>query len=56
MGAGSTIAAAEAVGLLSFGVERHLDYYEMSYTAIPQLSAISDRLEHRQLQVGLWEE
>lgn len=56
MGAGSTIAAAEAVGLLSFGIERHLDYYEMSHAAIQQLSAITGRLEHGQLQVGLWED
>lgn len=37
MGSGSTIAAAEAVGVKSVGVERHEDYYDLSRKAIPQL-------------------
>jgi len=40
MGAGSTIAAAEASGLLSIGVERFADYYELSKTAIPKLARV----------------
>lgn len=40
MGSGSTIAAAEAVGISSIGVERYADYYEMSRTSIPGLAAI----------------
>lgn len=40
MGSGSTIAAAEAIGLQAIGVERHADYYEMSRKAIPKLSAL----------------
>jgi site-specific DNA-methyltransferase (adenine-specific) len=40
MGSGSTIAAAEAVGVSSIGVERHADYFEMSRTTISQLKAL----------------
>lgn len=41
MGSGSTVAAAEAVGVSCIGVERYADYYEMSRRAIPALAAIS---------------
>ena len=41
MGAGSTIAAAEAMGLDSIGIERHAEYYEVSRTAIPRLAALT---------------
>lgn len=40
MGSGSTIAAAEALGLQSVGIERHADYFEMSRAAIPKLTAL----------------
>jgi len=40
MGSGSTIAAAEAVGVSAVGVERYSDYYEMSLKSIPKLTAI----------------
>lgn len=40
MGSGSTIAAAEAVGAHSIGVERFAEYYEMSLDAIPKLAAL----------------
>ncbi len=43
MGSGSTLAAAEAVGVSSIGVERHKDYYEMACKAIPQLAALNVR-------------
>lgn len=39
-GSGSTVAAAEAVGVSAVGVERFADYYEMSLVAIPKLAAI----------------
>ncbi|MGO9095967.1 MAG: DNA-methyltransferase [Bryobacteraceae bacterium] len=39
-GSGSTVAAAEAVGLLCIGVERHQDYFKMSRTAAPQLAGM----------------
>ena len=40
MGSGSTIAAAEAVGVQAIGVERLAGYYEMSSQAIPKLAAL----------------
>lgn len=43
MGSGSTLAAANAVGLSSIGVERLPEYYEMSRSAIPNLASL--RLE-----------
>lgn len=38
MGSGSTIAAAEALGLASIGVERHREYFDMARDAIPKLA------------------
>ena len=40
MGSGSTVAAAEAVGANCVGVERYVDYYQLSRAAIPALSAL----------------
>jgi site-specific DNA-methyltransferase (adenine-specific) len=40
LGSGSTVAAAEALGLCGIGVERFRDYFEMARTAILKLSAI----------------
>ncbi|MCQ8105973.1 DNA methyltransferase [Methylomonas sp. SURF-1] len=40
MGSGSTIAAAEAMGLQAIGAERYLDYYKMAADAIPELALI----------------
>lgn len=40
MGSGSTVAAAEAVGVRAVGVERRADFFEMSRLAIPQLAAL----------------
>ncbi|MGB3558816.1 MAG: DNA methyltransferase [Geitlerinemataceae cyanobacterium] len=40
MGSGSTVAAAESVGVRCIGIERYQKYYEMSRTAIPALAAI----------------
>lgn len=45
MGSGSTIAAAEAVGITSIGVERYTDYYEMGRVSIPKLAAIQIQKE-----------
>jgi site-specific DNA-methyltransferase (adenine-specific) len=39
-GAGSTLAAAEAVGYKSIGVERDRHYFRMAQKAIPNLSAL----------------
>jgi site-specific DNA-methyltransferase (adenine-specific) len=39
-GSGSTVAAAEAVGLQSIGVERFVDYYKMACAVVPRLKQI----------------
>ena len=43
-GAGSTLAAAEAVGYQSVGVEKDPEYFKMAVRAIPKLSAFVIRL------------
>ncbi len=45
MGSGSTIAAAEALGLHAIGAERYLDYFSMAADAIPQLAALGKKKE-----------
>lgn len=40
-GAGSTLAAAEAIGYASIGVEKDDRYFEMASTAIPKLIQFS---------------
>jgi len=40
MGSGSTIAAAEAVGVPAVGVERFADYYKMACAAVPKLTRL----------------
>jgi len=37
MGSGSTLAASEAVGYESLGIERFEDYFNLAEEAIPQL-------------------
>jgi len=37
MGSGSTVAAAEAMGLTGIGIERYDDYFQLAQTAIPKL-------------------
>lgn len=44
-GAGSTIAAAEAIGYDSVGIEVYPEYFEMAKQAIPKLAA---------LKIDLW--
>jgi DNA modification methylase len=49
MGAGSTVAAAESLGLTCIGVERHRTYFEMAIQAIPRLASLpisSDLSQH----------
>jgi len=46
MGSGSTLAAAEAVGLFAIGVERYADYFEAGQQVIPALAALEISLEH----------
>ena len=50
MGSGSTIAAAEAKGLISIGAERYLDYYELSRNAIPLLAKLPVLIEQDSLE------
>ena len=45
MGTGSTVAAAEAIGVHCIGVERHPEYYEMSRIAIPKLAVLGTQVE-----------
>lgn len=45
MGSGSTVAAAEALGISCIGIERYTEYYEMSITAIPQLALLDVQSE-----------
>lgn len=45
MGSGSTVAAAEALGLQAVGVERRAEYYELSRRAIPKLAGIKAQSE-----------
>ena len=45
MGSGSTVAAAEAVGVSCIGVERYLEYYEMSCIAIPKLINLETQIQ-----------
>ncbi|HEU0004222.1 MAG TPA: DNA methyltransferase [Ktedonobacteraceae bacterium] len=53
MGSGSTVAAAEALGLHCIGVERFVDYYEMSSIAIPKLAAIKTQFDLEWSQLAL---
>ena len=39
-GSGSTIAAAEAVGVSAIGIERHRPYFDLAGSAVPQLAAL----------------
>ncbi|MCL4875381.1 MAG: site-specific DNA-methyltransferase [Anaerolineae bacterium] len=41
MGGGSTVAAAESVGVSCIGIERYADYFEMSKTAVPILKKLA---------------
>ncbi len=46
-GSGSTLAAAEAVGYASIGVERDREYFELACQAIPRLAALEGGLGDR---------
>ncbi len=51
MGSGSTIAAAEALGISSIGVEKHQAYFEMAKRVIPRLSFV--RVPRDQVSLSL---
>jgi site-specific DNA-methyltransferase (adenine-specific) len=44
MGSGSTVAAANALGLCSIGVEKNSTYFELSKNAIPRLQKVQAQL------------
>ena len=45
-GSGSTLAAAEAVGYESVGVEKDSQYFDLASRAIPKLAAFKNGLNH----------
>lgn len=51
MGSGSTVAAADAQGLACIGVERFVDYFELSIQAVPKL--VDLRVEADTAQLAL---
>jgi site-specific DNA-methyltransferase (adenine-specific) len=48
MGAGSTVAAADALGYNSVGIEIDETFYEMAQEAVPGLSEIETEVEERE--------
>ncbi|MCO8267448.1 site-specific DNA-methyltransferase [Haloferax sp. AB510] len=48
MGSGSTVAAAEAIGYDSVGIELDDSYYEMAKQSIPRFAEISTPIEQRE--------
>lgn len=55
MGSGSTIAAAEALGISAIGIERFVDYFDLSIEAIPQLAKIKTSFDSNCRQLPLIE-
>jgi site-specific DNA-methyltransferase (adenine-specific) len=51
MGSGSTVAAAEALGLRCVGIERYADYFAMSRTAIPLLAGLDVSTDFQQMDM-----
>lgn len=45
-GAGSTLAAAEAVGYASIGIEKDPHYFEMARRALPKLASFKNAIHH----------
>jgi hypothetical protein len=50
MGSGSTIAAAEAIGYRSVGIEIDRDYFHLAETSIPKLAALYPTFEGDELE------
>lgn len=53
MGSGSTIAAAQALGLTAVGIERHTPYFERATEVIPRLAGLNVRDEFMSVQPRL---
>jgi site-specific DNA-methyltransferase (adenine-specific) len=49
MGSGSTVAAAEALGTMCFGIERYADYFELAQQAVPLLARLETAVDNEQL-------
>lgn len=44
-GSGSTVAAAEAIGLQAIGVERHRPYFDLASDCVPKLAKVSSKMD-----------
>ena len=53
MGSGSTIAAAEAIGYDSIGLELDAEYFQLAQKAIPRLAALYPHFGGREIEVEL---
>ena len=53
MGSGSTIAAAEAIGYRSIGIEIDKDYFRLAEAAIPELAALYAHFKGQEIEVEL---
>ena len=53
MGSGSSIAAAEAVGYASTGLELDLEYFQLAEKAIPRLAALYPQFKGQEIEVEL---
>ncbi len=53
MGSGSTIAAAEAIGYESIGLELDAEYFQLAQKAIPRLAALYPQFEGQEINVEL---
>ena len=51
MGSGSTVAAAEAQGICSIGIERFADYFALAKLAIPKLARLAVETNSSQLNL-----
>lgn len=54
MGAGSTIAAAEALGYEGIGVEVDPEYFKMAQSVIPRLAALHMNIEEYSFDVAYY--
>jgi hypothetical protein len=53
LGAGSTVAAAQAVGYDSLGIELDAEYFAMAQKAIPRLAALYPGFRGQEMEVEL---